>query len=99
MFWPDLSQDIENVVQNCAICMKFRKTQSNEKLLPHNISDRSFLKIGIDLMFYNVVNYTIIIEYFPKGIEVEKVCSKSISDVLVVLGTNSQIWSSRNNNL
>lgn len=50
MFWPGFSQDNENVVQKCAICMKFRKTQLNEPLLPLSIPDRSFQKIGVNLM-------------------------------------------------
>ena len=85
MFWPGLSQDIENTVQKCEICMKFQKSLSNEPLLPHNIPERPFQKIGIDLMLYKGVDYAVIIDYYSKWIEMGKVNSKAVSDIIVVL--------------
>lgn len=44
MCWSGLSQDIKNLIQNYDIYLKFRKTQSNEPLLPHDIPERHFHK-------------------------------------------------------
>lgn len=81
MYWPGMSRDIEDTVLKCTVCEKFKKTNTKEPLHPHAIPERPFEKIGIDLMEFRNVHYLVLIDYYSKWIEIEKVNNKSINEI------------------
>jgi len=44
-----LAKDIENYINNCYLCAKYQRKNSEEILKNHDIPNRSFEKIGIDI--------------------------------------------------
>lgn len=46
LFWPGMSKQIEDIVLKCAI---FNKSNVKEPFLCHDIPDRSWAKLGMDL--------------------------------------------------
>ena len=81
MYWPKMSSDIESTVSKCEVCDRFKKANVKEPLLSHTIPMRPFQKIGLDVMEFRNVNYLVIIDYFSKWIEVEKLTTKTITEI------------------
>ena len=50
MYWPGMSNDIEDEVSKCSVCMKYQKSQHREPMLPHDIQDLRWQKIALVIM-------------------------------------------------
>ena len=61
-----MSYDIESIVSECDICSKFRKEHQRELLIPHDIPNARFYKIGVDIMTFKSVDYLAVVDYFTK---------------------------------
>ena len=48
MFWPKMSQDIEKLISKCAVCQESRNRNQKEPLLPHEVPNRPWSKLGAD---------------------------------------------------
>lgn len=81
LYWPGMSRDIEIMVSKCEVCEKFGKANTKEPLIPHSIPSRPFEKIGIDILEFRNVNYLIIMDYYSKWLEIEKLSSKNITEI------------------
>ena len=44
-----LARDIENVVSRCSVCSKFQVENRKEPLKSHEIPDRPWQKVGVDV--------------------------------------------------
>ena len=49
MFWPKMSQDIENLISKCAVCQKSRNRNQKEPLHPHEVPTRPWSKLAADI--------------------------------------------------
>ncbi|KXJ29491.1 Uncharacterized protein K02A2.6 [Exaiptasia diaphana] len=47
LFWPGLSQDIEDKVSKCQVCISNQRQQPKEPLLPHEPPSRPWAKGGL----------------------------------------------------
>lgn len=56
-FGPGMSSPIEEIVQSCDICIKHRNKQQKEPLMPHDIPDSPWKKLGTDLLAWNGNDY------------------------------------------
>lgn len=85
VYWPGLNSDLTNYISNCFTCAKFQRANKKEPLLSHEIGEVPFYKIGADIAEFDNVNYLIIVDYYSRWIEVEKLKSKSASSVIGTL--------------
>ncbi len=51
LYWPGMSQDIEDTVDKCIIHRKYRKNHQREPMIQHGIPDRPSAKVGSDILF------------------------------------------------
>ena len=64
LFWPNMNEELSEMIRNCDSCQKFRKCQVREPLIQHDIPSRAWVKVGTDLftlfnkIFLVVVDYT-----------------------------------------
>ena len=63
--------DVKQFILSCEICNKFLNAQQKESLMCHEISDRPWQKVGIDLMTRKNHNYLIIFNYFSTFWEID----------------------------
>ncbi|XP_057662269.1 uncharacterized protein K02A2.6-like [Diorhabda carinulata] len=49
IFWPNISNDINNFILNCEVCLKFRNNNPKLPLLQHNIPERPWQEIAMDI--------------------------------------------------
>ena len=65
-YWPNISRDIEQAVRSCATCKEFASANSHEPLLPHDIPNSPWRKLGTDLFKIEGRNFLLIADYFSK---------------------------------
>lgn len=49
VYWPNINNDIHNVVSSCETCIKYRNSNATENLLSHDIVSIPWYKVGMDL--------------------------------------------------
>lgn len=69
-YWPNMSADIKNIVEQCLICAKFRSCNQKEPLQSYDISKLPWQQIGIDLMYFDGQAYLVATDYYSKYIEI-----------------------------
>ena len=72
LFWPMINKEIEDMVSNCTVCMKFRKSNSNEELINRDLPDGPWETLGVDIFFYKNINWLLTVDYFSKNVEISK---------------------------
>jgi len=76
LYWPQMSMDIEAVVSSCAICQKYRPSNSREPLIPQPLPDRPWQKVAMDIMTKGS-DYLVVVDCFSKYIEIAKLEEKT----------------------
>ena len=71
VWWPLLSKQLEEIVQNCPECCKSR-SQRAEPLKPTTLPSRPCQKVGTDLFEWKKLVYLLIVDYCSRWIEVAK---------------------------
>ena len=82
LYWPRMSYNIESIVSECDICSKFRKEHQREPLIPHDIPNARFYKIGVDIMTFKSVDYLVVVVYFSKFPEILELPGKTAATVI-----------------
>ena len=72
IYWPGLNEDIDNLVDGCEPCLLRRDKLPREPLIPHQVPDRAWQKVGVDLFSYAGQSYQLVVDYFSKWVEVGK---------------------------
>ena len=71
VYWPNIYNDIANIVNNCEICLKFRNSNPKMEMIPHEIYNTPWFKVGSDMFEFNKRQYLIVVDYFTKYFEIE----------------------------
>ena len=73
VYWRGITADIERVVSGCRDCLERRRAPQREPLQPHTLPDAPWLKVASDIFSYAGCKYQIIVDYFSKWVEVERI--------------------------
>jgi len=84
-YWAGMMSEINNLIDSCAVCQKLRRSQIKEPLLPHDIPPLPFMKIGMDVLEFSSEIYLVIIDYYSRWIELERLNSKSSKSIITTL--------------
>lgn len=85
IYWPGLISDLKNLISSCATCAKFQRAKVKEPLNSHEIFDLPFYKLATDIAEFEGTIYLVVVDYFSRWIEVERLRDKSASSVITVL--------------
>ena len=77
-------RDIENFVRNCESCNVYQNEQVKEPLTQHEIPDRSWEKLGVDLFEFRNKNYLVTVDYYSNFFEVHtfRLCKTTSKHVI-----------------
>jgi|UniRef100_A0A2S2R0U0 transposase InsO family protein len=64
-----MNKDIEEVVNRCQICLKYRKTNTKEPLECSDVPEKPWQVVGTDLFYFQGKNYVMLVDYFSKFVE------------------------------
>lgn len=70
MYWPNMNSQILDMISHCQACLTYRRENSKQELISHEVPDRAWMKVGIDIFHFAGKSYLILIDYYSKFIEV-----------------------------
>ena len=85
VYWPGISDDIENTVKMCNVCQKYRRCNTREPIKQHEVPDYPWLKLGADLFHFGNKDYLLVVDYYSKFPEVSCLNTKSAQSVILAL--------------
>ena len=71
IYWPGMSSEIKQFIERCKVCRAFDRKQPKETLIPHEVPDRPWAKVGVDLFTYRGRNYLICVDYYSSFWEID----------------------------
>lgn len=83
VYWPNLNADVETMVKSCNECLKYSNSQQREPLISHELPNRPFQKLGMDLCCLDRKNYLVIIDYFSGYPEVFAMASDTRTEAVI----------------
>lgn len=85
LFWPGMSQQVQDMIEDCSICNTYQNKQHKEPLKPSKIPDLPWIEIGSDIFDWKGDSYLLAVDYYSKFIEVEKLIDLSSNSTIEVL--------------
>ena len=83
LYWPGMASQIENIVSSCATCSIYQRRNQKEPLLPHDVPDRPWAKVGADLFEIQKKQFLVLVDYYSGYIEVDQLTSTTASQVIM----------------
>lgn len=77
VFWPNISNDIEQVVSRCHTCQINAPKNQKEPMIPHDRPNKPFEKIACDILDFKGKDYLAVTDYYSNWIEMIKLRAKS----------------------
>ena len=65
-----MTSEIAHMIGKCSICLEHRNKQWKEYLIPHEIPDQPWVKVGTDLFNLKNKNYLLVVDYHSKLFEI-----------------------------
>ena len=84
VWWPGVSREIEILVNSCPVCQK-NTAPGRQPLLQSTLPDYPFERVASDLFEINGVTYLLLVDYFSRYIEVNKLTSTTSASVVTAL--------------
>ena len=63
MYWPGINTDISDMISKCTVCNDHRNRNQKEPMIPHELPDRPWQKIGVDLFELEGHKYVLLVDY------------------------------------
>ena len=67
-----MNADLKEYISACSICRSHDTSQQRETLMPHDVPDRPWAKVGTDLFSISDTSYLIVVDYYSNFWEVDK---------------------------
>ena len=82
LFWPRMTSELKEFISKCNICMAHRNNQSKEPILQHEIVERPWAKVGVDLCELDGRILLVMSDYYSNYVEVSSL--KSLTSAAVI---------------
>jgi hypothetical protein len=82
LYWPGMTNDIEEAVKNCPTCAKFRRANQREPMIPHQVPGRPWSKVGADIFTLDGKDFMVVVDYYSKYPEVVSMPDKTGATVV-----------------
>lgn len=83
VFWPTMRNEVKQMIESCPTCQKYRPAQRAESLRSHDIIAIPWLKVGSDIFELNGQSYLLLVDYYSKFVEVEKLSGNTTSTKII----------------
>ena len=86
VYWPGITQQIQNRVENCETCLKFSSTQQKQPMMSHNIPEYPYQMISMDIFEANFKGakerFLVTVDHFSDFIEVDLLTNLRMETVI-----------------
>lgn len=87
VYWPNMNSELKEYIGNCTTCSTYQNRQQKETLIPHEIPDRPWAKVGCDLFTIHEKDYLVTVDYYSNFFEVDHLPDTRSLTVVNVLRT------------
>ena len=84
VWWPGVSHEVEHFIKSCAECQK-NTVPPREPLIPSDLPSYPWEKVASDLFEMNKCTYLLVVDYFSKYVEVQKLSTTTAANVIAAL--------------
>lgn len=85
IYWPNMNRDIDEHISQCSTCATYRPKNTKEPLIPHEVPERPWSKLGMDIFTFGGHDYLLVVDYFSKYPEVSILKNKTANGIIDVL--------------
>ena len=85
VFWPGMSAEIKDQVEEFSVCAEFQAKNASQPLQSHQIPNHPWSKIATDLFTLHSKNYITAVYYFSDFIEVSELQDTTSTSVIQAL--------------
>ncbi|XP_055371850.1 uncharacterized protein LOC129605879 [Condylostylus longicornis] len=71
IYWPNINNDIYNLISNCETCVKFQNSNLKQELKSHDMVEIPWFKVGCNKFEFNKKPYLLVVDYYSKFIEID----------------------------
>ncbi|XP_021346504.1 uncharacterized protein K02A2.6-like [Mizuhopecten yessoensis] len=82
LYWPRMYSDIEKFVSECDTCNTHSSDQRKEPLIHHEVCQRPWQKVGIDIFTLNQKDFLLTVDYFSSFFEVDRLHDKTAKEIV-----------------
>lgn len=82
IFWPGMGKAIEAAVEACSVCQERHSANPKEHLLSHASPEMPWQVIGTDLFTSNSRDYIVIVDYYSRFFQLERLYSCTSAAVI-----------------
>ncbi|XP_063635188.1 uncharacterized protein K02A2.6-like [Cydia splendana] len=82
VYWPNINSQLQDYLSNCQACLTYKKQNSKEPLISHEIPKKPWRKVGVDIFHLANRSYILVVDYFSKFIEIAKLQSLQSENVI-----------------
>ena len=83
VYWPGINSDIEEMVSQCPICLRYRASNVREPMIAHDIPERPWVKVGADIMTLKGKDYLVVVDYYSKFPEISILEDKTAATLIL----------------
>ena len=80
-----MSTELREYISKCDVCLAHRPAQGKEPLIQHDVSDRPWSKIGVDICEMRGRSLLVVCDYYSNYIEVENLSKTNTGAVTKAL--------------
>ena len=82
VWWPKISQEIDDFIKRCEFCNCHRAANHNESLKPTPLPERPWQRVGTDILKLDGDYYLVMTDYFSRYLEIEKLSPLTSNTVI-----------------
>lgn len=82
LFWTSMNADIQNMIENCRICVQNSRNNQKEPLNPLPMPYRAWERISADIFTYNNNDYLVLVDSYSMWIEMFMIQRKSAQELI-----------------
>ena len=86
VWWPGINHEIQNLVKQCPTCTR-DFTPRKEPMIPTKLPDYPWQKIGTDLLHLKGVTYILVVDYFSRYPEIQRLTNTTSHNIIQALKT------------
>lgn len=88
VYWPGMSTDIRQHVENCNTCASLPIKQQQEPLIQHETPENPWEKVGTDIFTINSRNYLVTVDYYSQFFEIDYLSDTTSETIIQKLKSN-----------
>jgi transposase InsO family protein len=85
LYWPGMSKDIRQFVEQCSTCNMHACKQQQEPLILKEVPSHPFSVVATDLFYVKGREYLVLVDLYSNFIEVDYMCTSTSEDVIAKL--------------